>query len=103
MFKSVSLVGSSVRAMSKIQFRAVSVLIVFVLLAVPALSVSTGPPGNQDGELTAEVGCTCHGDGLPSTEVLVQISGVPESYSVNGEYVFVIVGMQQVLLQQDSF
>jgi len=92
MFKSVSLVGSSVRAMSKIQFRAVSVLIVFVLLAVPALSVSTGPPGNQDGELTAEVGCTCHGDGLPSTEVLVQISGVPESYSLNEEYAFVISG-----------
>ncbi len=92
MFKSVSLVGSSVRAMSKIHFRAISVLIVFVLLAVPSLSNPTGPPGIQSGELTAEVGCTCHGDGLPSTEVLVQISGVPESYSANGEYVFVISG-----------
>lgn len=65
---------------------------VFVLLAVPSLSNPTGPPGLQGGELTAEVGCTCHGAGLPSTDVLVQISGVPESYQLGGEYTFTLSG-----------
>jgi len=65
---------------------------VFVLLAVPSLSNPTGPPGLQNGELTTEVGCTCHGGGMPSTDVLVQISGVPESYATDGEYTFVISG-----------
>ena len=74
MFKCVSLVGSPVRAMSKIHFRAFLVLLVFILLAAPSLSNPGGPPGLQNGELTTEVGCSCHGGGLPSTEVLVQIS-----------------------------
>ena len=92
MFKSVSLVGSPVRAMSRMYFRAFLVLLVLILLAVPTLSNPTGPPATQNGELTAEVGCSCHGDGFPSTEVLVQISGVPESYSLGTDYTFVISG-----------
>jgi len=92
MFKCVSLVGSPVRAMSKMHFRAFLVLLVFILLAAPSLSNPGGPPGLQNGELTTEVGCSCHGGGLPSTEVLVQISGVPESYAPSSSYEFVISG-----------
>ena len=65
---------------------------IFLFLAVPSLSNPTGPPGIQNNELTAEVGCSCHGAGSPSSEVLVQISGVPESYVVGAEYTFVISG-----------
>ncbi|DAC08513.1 MAG TPA: hypothetical protein D7I09_07735, partial [Candidatus Poseidoniales archaeon] len=35
-------------------------------------------------------GCTCHGDGDPSTTVVVSISGVPRSYDVNAEYTFTV-------------
>jgi len=56
------------------------------------MSNPTGAPGLQGELLTAEIGCTCHGDGFPSTEVLVSISGVPESYELGGEYSFVISG-----------
>ena len=60
-----------------------------VMLAAPALSLSTGPPGDQSGKLTAQVGCTCH-SGEPSAEVLISISGVPESYGVSTSYNFTI-------------
>ncbi len=56
------------------------------------MSNPTGPPGIQGTQLTSEIGCTCHGDGFASNEVLVQISGVPESYVLGGEYTFVISG-----------
>ena len=80
------------RPLSRIYFRASLLLVVFVLLVGPSMSNPTGPPGLQNDQLTADIGCTCHGDGLPSTEVLVQISGVPESYALDGEYTFLISG-----------
>tara|TARA_Y100001980_G_C14556440_1_gene347933 strand:+ start:3297 stop:4211 length:915 start_codon:yes stop_codon:yes gene_type:complete len=61
-------------------------------VAVPALSMPNGPPGLQGDQLSTEIGCTCHGAGLPSNEVLVQISGVPESYSLATDYNFIISG-----------
>ena len=78
------------RPLSRMYFRASLLLVVFVLLVGPSMSNPTGPPGIQNDQLTADIGCTCHGDGLPSTEVLVQISGVPESYALDGEYTFLI-------------
>ena len=84
--------GGAVRPLSRLYFRASLLLVVFVLLVGPSMSNPTGPPGIQNNQLTTEIGCTCHGDALPSTEVLVQISGVPESYIPDAEYTFVISG-----------
>ena len=50
------------------------------------------PPWKSiDGnDLTLNVGCTCHGDGAPSTSVVVSVSGVPRSYDNGAEYSFTI-------------
>ena len=81
--------------MSGVHHRIILIFFTLILVAVPALSMPNGPPGLQGDQLTSEIGCTCHGVnavGTPSNDVLVQISGVPESYSLDAEYNFVISG-----------
>ena len=83
------------RGMSGVHPRIILIFFTLILVAVPALSMPNGPPGLQGDQLTSEIGCTCHGVnavGTPSNDVLVQISGVPESYSLDAEYNFVISG-----------
>ena len=95
MFKSVYTLEGNVRGMSGLHHRIILVFFTLVLVAVPALSMPNGPPGMQGDQLTSEIGCTCHGvnaAGTPSDQVLVQISGVPESYSLDTDYTFVISG-----------
>ena len=95
MFKSVYTLEGNVRGMSGLHHRIILVFFTLVLVAVPALSMPNGPPGMQGDQLTSEIGCTCHGvnaAGTPSDQVLVQISGVPESYSLDTDYTFIISG-----------
>ena len=62
-----------------------------LMLAVPALANPNGPPWTNNGGLTVEAGCTCHGEnGGPSTSVVVSVSGVPRSYTPDAEYTFTI-------------
>ena len=70
--------------------RLILVALLSVALVAPALSMSTGPPWETDGELTVEVGCSCHGGGTPSAAVIVSISGVPQSYNLSETYNFSI-------------
>ena len=37
-----------------------------------------------------DTGCTCHGGGAPSTEVVVSVSGVPRAYNLSETYEFTI-------------
>ncbi len=92
MFNSVYTFEGKVRGMSRVHHRIILIFITLVLVAVPALSMPNGPPGLQGDQLSSEIGCTCHGAGFPSNDVLVQISGVPESYSLNTDYNFIISG-----------
>jgi hypothetical protein len=62
-----------------------------LLLIAPALAMPGGPPWMNGDNLVVETGCACHGDGAPSNEVVVSISGVPRSYSVDETYTFTII------------
>ena len=59
-----------------------------ILLAVPVFGNPGGPSGKQGSDLTAEVGCSCHGGGGPSADVIVSISGMPDSYNLSTNYTF---------------
>ena len=66
------------------------ILVLTILLVAPVLAYPDGPPWKNGSDLVVESGCSCHGDGAPSTEVVVSISGVPRSYEVNKLYNFTI-------------
>lgn len=61
-----------------------------LLLIAPALAMPGGPPWKSGENLVVETGCSCHGDGAPSNSVVVSISGVPRSYTVDQSYDFTI-------------
>ena len=61
-----------------------------LLFAAPALGMPGGPPWKNGDSLVVESGCSCHGDGVPSTEVVVSISGVPRSYTLDETYTFTV-------------
>ncbi len=61
-----------------------------LLFIAPALAMPGGPPWMNGDNLVVETGCSCHGDGAPSNEVVVSISGVPRSYDVTETYTFTI-------------
>ena len=48
------------------------------------------PPWTNNGDLTLNTGCTCHGDAAPSTAVVISVSGVPRAYEVGETYNFTI-------------
>jgi len=76
--------------MKGISARLIICAIAMLLLAVPVFGSSAGPPATQGSDLTAEVGCTCHGGGVPSGDVIVSISGIPKTYNVSTTYNFTI-------------
>lgn len=61
-----------------------------LLLIAPALAMPGGPPWKSGDNLIVEVGCTCHGDAAPSTDVVVSISGVPRAYTIDQSYEFTV-------------
>jgi hypothetical protein len=65
-------------------------VILALMLAAPALGSPNGPPWENGGGIIVETGCTCHGGGAPSTEVVVSISGVPRAYNISQTYEFTI-------------
>ena len=66
------------------------IAILALLLVAPVIANPNGPPWQNGSDLVIDTGCTCHGDGAPSTEVVVSISGVPRSYSPGASYDFTI-------------
>ncbi len=66
------------------------IAILALLLLAPVVANPNGPPWQNGSDLVIDTGCTCHGDGAPSTEVVVSISGVPRSYSIGESYEFTI-------------
>lgn len=66
--------------------RLLIVSLLALLFVAPALGISSGPPWENGGKLVVETGCTCHGGGSPSNNVVVSISGVPRSYDVGQSY-----------------
>ena len=66
------------------------ITILALLLVAPVIANPNGPPWQNGSDLVIDTGCTCHGDGAPSTEVVVSISGVPRSYSLGASYDFTI-------------
>ena len=66
------------------------IVILGLLLVAPVIANPNGPPWQNGSDLVIDTGCTCHGDGAPSTEVVVSISGVPRSYSIGETYDFSI-------------
>lgn len=65
-------------------------VVLSLMLVAPALGNPNGPPWDNGGNLVIETGCTCHGGGSPSTEVVVSISNVPRSYNTSDTYEFTI-------------
>ena len=70
--------------------RVLLVSLIALLFVAPAMSMPGGPPWMSGSNLTVEVGCTCHGDGVPSPNVIVSISGVPRAYETGETYAFTI-------------
>ena len=68
-------------------------ILLSIMLVAPVLGNPNGPPWDSGGNLVIETGCTCHGGGAPSTEVVVSVSGVPRAYNVSETYTFTI-GLQ---------
>ena len=68
------------------------ILLLSICLLAPVVANPNGPPwvNPVNGGLTVETGCTCHGDGAPSSDVVVSISGVPRAYSVGESYEFTV-------------
>ena len=66
------------------------IAILALLLVAPVIANPNGPPWKNGSDLVIDTGCTCHGDGAPSTEVVVSIAGVPRSYSIGESYDFTI-------------
>ena len=71
--------------------RAAVALLVIVLLSLPALANSGGPPYlNSNGDPTAEYGCNCHNNGQISERAVIMVTGVPIQYTPGEEYPLVI-------------
>ena len=67
--------------------RFVTLILLFALMLVaPALGNPNGPPWDNGGKAIVDTGCTCHGGGAPSTEVVVSISNVPRAYNLSETY-----------------
>ena len=66
------------------------IAILGLLLIAPVIANPNGPPWQNGSDMVIDTGCTCHGDGAPSTEVVVSISGVPRSYAISESYEFTI-------------
>ena len=66
------------------------ILLFTALLIAPVLAMPGGPPWENADGLIVENGCSCHGGGAPSTEVVVSISGVPRAYETGETYIFTI-------------
>ncbi len=66
------------------------IAILGLLLIAPVIANPNGPPWQNGSDMVIDTGCTCHGDGAPSTEVVVSISGVPRSYAIGESYDFTI-------------
>lgn len=65
-------------------------ILLSVMLAAPVLGNPNGPPWDNGGNLVIDTGCTCHGGGAPSTEVVVSISGVPRAYNISETYTLIV-------------
>lgn len=65
-------------------------ILLSVMLAAPVLGNPNGPPWDNGGNLVIDTGCTCHGGGAPSTEVVVSISGVPRAYNISETYTLTV-------------
>jgi hypothetical protein len=70
-------------------------LLVMLLAPVngyPGSQTSTAlqPPWTNNGDLTLNTGCTCHGAGAPSVDVVISVSGVPRAYELDKTYNFTI-------------
>ena len=76
--------------------------LIALLFVAPAMSMPGGPPWMSGSNLTVEVGCTCHGDGVPSPNVIVSISGVPRAYETGETYTFTI-SLQDAENQEGGF
>jgi hypothetical protein len=73
--------------MVSINSKAIVVLLIIGMAAIPALGNSSGPPYlNQDGELTVKYGCSCHNNGATSERAVVMITGVPVMYDFDQSY-----------------
>jgi len=59
-------------------------------MVAPVFAMPGGPPWKNGENLVVETGCSCHGDGAPSNDVVVSISGVPRAYTVDQSYNFTI-------------
>ncbi|MED5291212.1 MAG: choice-of-anchor V domain-containing protein, partial [Candidatus Thermoplasmatota archaeon] len=72
--------------------RTLLILLLSVCLLAPVVANPNGPPWVNpiNNGLTVETGCTCHGNGVPSNDVVVSISGVPRAYAVGESYEFTI-------------
>ena len=51
------------------------ITVLALLLVAPVIANPNGPPWQNGSDLVIDTGCTCHGDGAPSTEVVISISG----------------------------
>jgi len=76
--------------MSRVLTRLAIGLLLILLTVAPAMGYSDGPPTMVDGEEVVKVGCTCHGGGVPSSDTIVSVSGVPHAYAANASYVMTI-------------
>lgn len=63
-----------------------STLVFSILLIAPVMGNPNGPPWINNGDPIVETGCTCHGGGSPSTEIVLSISGVPRTYNLSQSY-----------------
>ena len=70
--------------------RLLIVSLLALLFIAPALGMPAGPPWENNGNLVVETGCSCHGGGSPSNNVVVSISGIPRSYDTGQSYDFTI-------------
>jgi len=61
-------------------------LVFSMLLIAPVMGNPNGPPWMNGGAPIVETGCTCHGGGSPSTEVVISISSVPRTYNLSESY-----------------
>ncbi|MDC0327669.1 hypothetical protein OAN05_00020 [bacterium] len=73
--------------MASINSKALVVLLIIGMAAIPALGNSSGPPYlNQDGDLTVKYGCSCHNNGATSERAVVMITSVPIMYDLDESY-----------------
>ena len=89
MFKGMLILQKLGEAVMDIKPRII-ITVLGLLLIAPVIANPNGPPWQNGSDMVIDTGCTCHGDGAPSTEVVVSISGVPRSYSIGASYDFTI-------------